>query len=73
MRATLYTQDNSSEENQCGVAVEITWNPVELRVALEKGELTVDQVTETLKRGVTAVSKILSQFEATRIIDASLP
>lgn len=61
MRATLYTQ-NTGTENECGVAVEVIWNPDELRAALKDGEITVEQVTETLKRGVSAVGNILKEF-----------
>lgn len=73
MRITLYTQDTASEANQCGVAVEIVCNTDELRTALRAGELTVDQVTDALKRGVNGVAKILSEFQPReKITDASL-
>ena len=59
MRSTLYSQSDGQPENECGVCIEITWNPDELRTALANGEVTVDQVIATMKRGVDAVSEIL--------------
>jgi predicted RNA-binding protein associated with RNAse of E/G family len=63
-RATLYTQDNASEHNQCGVAVEVVWNRDEMLTAMSRGEITADQVASTLARGVKAVSAILVEFAA---------
>jgi hypothetical protein len=60
-RSTLYTQSDGQPENECGVAVEIMWDAHELRVGLASGDITVEQVIATMKRGVDPVSEILRQ------------
>lgn len=64
MRFTLYSQGNHSldSDNQCGVAVEVHWQPSLIREALRDGELTVDQITDLLRRAVTSIAEVLSEF-----------
>lgn len=69
MRFTLYSQGNHSldNDNQCGVAVEVHWQPSLLREALKAGELTPEQVADTLTRAVKSIAEILSEFKQEKL------
>jgi hypothetical protein len=66
VRVTLYSEHNGIEELECVVVAEVHWQPDELATALKRGSVSVQQVTETLARGVSAISKILTEFENSR-------
>jgi len=62
-RITLYVNQLQPEENQCGVAFEIQYSETYLKAALAAGEITTAQVAACMAKGVTAVGKILADFE----------